>query len=641
MATSVLHIKTEIECKVFLFDEEKGIVTPDRYFNLEVRKGEQDLLFISTADKDIQCSLQYKIEETDCDYRIMVEKSQFKAKTGLTQDRLFKLLSAKVTNEEIEKSVEDEYGVVYSPDGYQLLKCKRKDILSYQVKEGCRLIRKDAFSCGSLSSITLPDSLTHIGDLAFKFCKNLTSINLPDGLTHIGDLAFYGCDSLTSINLPDSLTDVGGGAFSDTQIRKIVNNSHFFSFHKGCLINETNNKLVAFLSDDTTIELPDDLTHIGRGAFWYCKNLTSINLPDGLTHIGNGAFANCHSLACINLPNSLTHIGHNAFGSCIKLTNINLPDGLTHIGNVTFENCHSLACINLPDSLTHIGDSAFKFCKNLTSINLPDGLTHISDWAFYGCNNLASINLPDSLTHIGNGAFAYCEKLSYIYIHVGKREFYERLLPSYLHDKIKEETGHIDDKTRQKSSCYLFFDTETTGVPKDYKAPASNTNNWPRLVQLGWILTDESGNEITSGNEIIKPEGFVIPVDASRVHGITTEVALREGKSLEQVLQSFLKDTEGIKCFVGHNVSFDQRVVGAELHRLGIADTVSTARSLDTMIAATDFCKIPGTYGYKWPKLIELHRKLFGCDFEDAHDAMADITATKKCFFEMKRRGLI
>ena len=595
MATSVLHIKTEIECKVFLFDEEKGIVTPDRYFNLEVRKGEQDLLFISTADKDIQCSLQYKIEETDCDYRIMVEKSQFKAKTGLTQDRLFKLLSAKVTNEEIEKSVEDEYGVVYSPDGYQLLKCKRKDILSYQVKEGCRLIRKDAFSCGSLSSITLPDSLTHIGDLAFKFCKNLTSINLPDGLTHIGDLAFYGCDSLTSINLPDSLTDVGGGAFSDTQIRKIVNNSHFFSFHKGCLINETNNKLVAFLSDDTTIELPDDLTHIGRGAFWYCKNLTSINLPDGLTHIGNGAFANCHSLACINLP----------------------------------------------DSLTHIGDSAFKFCKNLTSINLPDGLTHISDWAFYGCNNLASINLPDSLTHIGNGAFAYCEKLSYIYIHVGKREFYERLLPSYLHDKIKEETGHIDDKTRQKSSCYLFFDTETTGVPKDYKAPASNTNNWPRLVQLGWILTDESGNEITSGNEIIKPEGFVIPVDASRVHGITTEVALREGKSLEQVLQSFLKDTEGIKCFVGHNVSFDQRVVGAELHRLGIADTVSTARSLDTMIAATDFCKIPGTYGYKWPKLIELHRKLFGCDFEDAHDAMADITATKKCFFEMKRRGLI
>ena len=101
-----------------------------------------------------------------------------------------------------------------------------------------------------------------------------------------------------------------------------------------------------------------------------------------------------------------------------------------------------------------------------------------------------------------------------------------------------------------------------------------------------------------------------------------TEVALREGKPLEQVLQSFLKDTEGIKCFVGHNVSFDQKVVGAELYRLGIADTVSTARSLDTMVAAKDYCKIPGVYGYKWPKLIELHRKLFGSDFEDADGAV-------------------
>ena len=117
------------------------------------------------------------------------------------------------------------------------------------------------------------------------------------------------------------------------------------------------------------------------------------------------------------------------------------------------------------------------------------------------------------------------------------------------------------------------------------------------MVQLGWILTDETGNEISSENEIINPKGFVIPADASRVHGITTEVALREGKPLEQVLQSFLKDTEGIKCFVGHNVSFDQKVVGAELYRLGIADTISTARSLDTMVAATDYCKIPGAYG--------------------------------------------
>ena len=191
------------------------------------------------------------------------------------------------------------------------------------------------------------------------------------------------------------------------------------------------------------------------------------------------------------------------------------------------------------------------------------------------------------------------------------------------------------------TSNYFFFDTETTGVPRDYKAPASNTRNWPRLVQLGWIVTDEDGNVLSQGNEIVKPEGFVIPADAARVHGITTERAQREGKPLREVIEAFLKDAERTKCIVGHNISFDQKVVGAELYRLGIPDTISTAKSLCTMQAGTDYCKIPGYYGYKWPNLQELYHKLFGCDFEDAHVAMADITATKKCFFEMRKRGLI
>lgn len=102
-----------------------------------------------------------------------------------------------------------------------------------------------------------------------------------------------------------------------------------------------------------------------------------------------------------------------------------------------------------------------------------------------------------------------------------------------------------------------------------------------------------------------------------------------------------MKDAELTKCIVGHNISFDQKVVGAELYRLGIPDTISMAKSLCTMQTGTDYCKIPGYYGYKWPKLQELHHKLFGCDFDEAHDAMADITATKKCFFEMRKRGLI
>jgi DNA polymerase III epsilon subunit-like protein len=216
------------------------------------------------------------------------------------------------------------------------------------------------------------------------------------------------------------------------------------------------------------------------------------------------------------------------------------------------------------------------------------------------------------------------------------------------HTQAKDNLKELEAKMREsrignttKQPYYLFFDTETTGVPRNYNAPASNTQNWPRLVQLGWIVTDEEGNTLSQGNEIVKPEGFVIPADAARVHGITTERAQREGKPLREVIEAFLKGAQQTKCIVGHNISFDQKVVGAELYRLGIPDTISTAKSLCTMQAGTDYCKIPGYYGYKWPKLQELHHKLFGCDFEDAHDAMADITATKKCFFEMRKRGLI
>lgn len=202
---------------------------------------------------------------------------------------------------------------------------------------------------------------------------------------------------------------------------------------------------------------------------------------------------------------------------------------------------------------------------------------------------------------------------------------------------IQEKMRNRENELLPKQPYYLFFDTETTGVPMDYNAPASNTYNWPRLVQLGWILTDEEGNDLSKGNEIVKPEGFVIPSDVVNIHGITTKIAQQKGKPLRTVVELFLRDAKQAKYLVGHNVSFDQKVVGAELYRLGITDVISTKKSICTMKEGTSICKIPGYNGYKYPKLQELYIKLFGHSFEKAHDAMRDITATKKCFFEMKR----
>ena len=389
------------------------------------------------------------------------------------------------------------------------------------------------------------------------------------------------------------------------------------------------------------ITLPDSVTHIGKEAFFCCTKLKQVVFPKKLLHIGDGAFDLCSSLSEINLPPNVSYIGGRAFYSCSSITSVNIPSSITIIKEGTFGACTKLKDVLIPQGVKIIEKDAFFLCKSLERIVLPEGLESIGDHAFSQCDNLFSISLPSTIQHINKDAFKWCYNLREIHIPSGTYSAFHAIFPEHMWNILIEDYNPNNSDFNIPSLKYLFFDTETTGIPRDYNAPASNTRNWPRLVQLGWILTDESGNEISSGNEIIKPEGFSIPSDASRVHGITTEVALRDGKPLKQVIESFLKDTKGIRCFVGHNVSFDQRVVGAELYRLGITDTVSTARSFDTMVAATDYCKIPGAYGYKWPKLIELHRKLFGCDFEDAHDAMADITATKKCFFEMKRRGLI
>ena len=188
---------------------------------------------------------------------------------------------------------------------------------------------------------------------------------------------------------------------------------------------------------------------------------------------------------------------------------------------------------------------------------------------------------------------------------------------------------------------YCFFDTETTGLPKSFRAPASDVNNWPRLVQLPWILTDEK-KELSRADFIIRPDGFEIPTEASDVHGITTERALREGIGVKEASYYFLGAARCADFLVGHNVTFDAMVMGAELIRNWKKDWLDGMKLLDTMRAATDFCAIPGKFGsYKFPKLMELYEKLFGHGFEDAHNSMADISATAECFWKLREMGLI
>lgn len=188
---------------------------------------------------------------------------------------------------------------------------------------------------------------------------------------------------------------------------------------------------------------------------------------------------------------------------------------------------------------------------------------------------------------------------------------------------------------------YLFFDTETNGMPNNWDAPVTDLSNWPRLVQIAWILCDKSGNNIAQNEHIIKPDGFTISAETSSVHGITTDRALAEGIELIEVLREFKEELEKVDTLVAHNISFDEKIAGAEFLRNNMANSIEGIKKICTMKSTTDYVAIDGNYGYKWPQLGELHQKLFGTDFKDAHNAMADVKATTKCFWEAKERDVL
>jgi DNA polymerase-3 subunit alpha len=190
---------------------------------------------------------------------------------------------------------------------------------------------------------------------------------------------------------------------------------------------------------------------------------------------------------------------------------------------------------------------------------------------------------------------------------------------------------------------YLIFDTETTGLPQKWKAPLTDFNNWPRCVQLAWQIHDKEGCLVEVKNYIIKPEGFDIPFNSEKIHGISTELALKKGVPLIDVLIEFSKDVSVSKFVVGHNIGFDNNIIGCELLRKEMPNLLATFPSIDTKEDSTDLCAIPGGRGgkFKWPNLSELHINLFGEKFAEAHNASADVEATARCFLELVRLEII
>lgn len=190
-----------------------------------------------------------------------------------------------------------------------------------------------------------------------------------------------------------------------------------------------------------------------------------------------------------------------------------------------------------------------------------------------------------------------------------------------------------------------FFDTETTGLPTNYNDPTQP--NMPSIVQYAGIMTMDDGRIVRTYSSIIKVSEK-IPDSVSKIHGITNELSDKAGVGIGFVLEYHIKSIYKCSLLVGHNLSFDQLMIESEVFRHN--KRVSIVESIDsipktpcfcTMKSSTNLVKIPnGLRGYKWPKLQEIHKFLFGCEFQGAHDALDDVRATVKCYFELKKRGI-
>lgn len=186
---------------------------------------------------------------------------------------------------------------------------------------------------------------------------------------------------------------------------------------------------------------------------------------------------------------------------------------------------------------------------------------------------------------------------------------------------------------------YLFVDTETTGLPDNYNSLSSYWN--VRLVQIAWMVFDKAGRKISKRDFIIKPEGFEIPDSATRIHKISTSLALSCGKSLAKVLAEFNNAQRTCTHIVAHNLNFDRNVLLSECNRVRASTDFQNLEKICTMESTTDYCAIITSMGNKWPSLSELYKKVFNADLVESHNAVVDIEATAKCFWYLKKHNLV
>ncbi|MBR4049263.1 MAG: leucine-rich repeat domain-containing protein [Clostridia bacterium] len=279
----------------------------------------------------------------------------------------------------------------------------------------------------SIESVSLPETVTQIGERAFWDCEALSEINFPDGLTEIGDGAFKDCYALESFTVPKGITKLNCNAIPPAA-RTVYFNAENCTF-TGLTADVSDSEVNGYYSPfyDTAVEkvvIGNTVKKIPDYFFYSYENVNRLVLPNSVTDIGKFAFAHC-SASHITFSSNLVSVEEGAFYSTgITLSGDTFPDSLRMIGSKAFEKCSRLKQVNIPDSVVYIDDGAFANCTNLHTLKMSANVKYIPDYTFNGCSSLSDFVWNSDVKLIGSYAFAYCAMLS-DFDFVGVEKLYE------------------------------------------------------------------------------------------------------------------------------------------------------------------------------------------------------------------------
>ena len=426
----------------------------------------------------------------------------------------------------------------YSSDNGVLFDKGKEELIHYPVGNG-------------RTSYAIPNTVTLIGEFAFRECKYLTDITIPDSVKTIGTKAFQGCIGLKGITIPDSVTSVGDGTFQSC--------SYLVSVTIPNSLKSISKYMFSNCSYLVSVTIPDSVETIGESAFSECKSLTNTTIPDSVETIGEYAFYYCESMTKITIPDSVKNIGGSAFRNCESVTEVTIGNSVETIGEYAFRNCKSMTEITIGSSVTSIGNGAFLYCDNIrevvnysslnivagktdyenigrnayfvhtpsserpytkvqsnyptaSQVTIPDSVTSIGNSVFLNCKSLESVTIPDSVTSIGENAFSGCTSLTGITVSESN--------PSYSSDGgvlfDKDKDALIQYPVGNDSKSYVIPDSVTSIEDFAFYGCTSITSiTFPDSVSsvgyaafYGCTFCDTAGNEICQDADCLKGRHF-------------------------------------------------------------------------------------------------------------------------------------